>query len=150
MTETKNALQHVLSEGDDGTDLSSELTVFPTGLVTTTQIPSGPDGSIDGGDITSQSRQTLRNLEVALASVGATLADVAHLTIYLTDIAERTEFNQVYREMFTHPYPVRCAVGVAALARPEMKVEVTALAFTGSLESRSVTSIEGAEAPPRR
>lgn len=128
MTAPSTGLQHILSEGDDGTDLSSELTILPTGVVTTTQIPSLPDGSIDTGDIESQSRQTLENLRAALESVGSSLSDVAHLTIYLTDMAERAAFNDVYREMFTHPYPVRCAVGVAALARPEMKVEVTALA----------------------
>lgn len=128
MSDSSSAIQHVLSEGDDGTDLSSELTILPSGLVTTTQIPSRPDGSMENGDVEAQSRQTLDNLRVALESVGSSLADVAHLTIYLTDIDERPAFNNVYREMFPHPYPVRCAVGVAALARPEMKVEVTALA----------------------
>lgn len=132
MLDSSSALRHILSEGDDGTELSSELTILPMGLVTTTQIPSRPDGSMETGDIEAQSRQTLDNLRVALESVGSSLADVAHLTIYLTDINERPTFNKVYREAFTHPYPVRCAVGVAALARPDMRVEVTALAVNSS------------------
>ena len=58
---------------------------MPNGLLTTTQIPSRPDGSIDLGDIESQSRQTLDNLRTVLEANGSELSDVAHLAIYLTD-----------------------------------------------------------------
>ena len=51
-----------------------------------------------------------------------------HLTIYLTDMADRPAFNEVYCRYFAKPYPVRCAVGVSALMDPAMKVEVTAMA----------------------
>ncbi|WP_305038200.1 RidA family protein [Brucella anthropi] len=46
----------------------------------------------------------------------------------LTDINERPAFNEVYLRFFKKPFPVRCAVGVAGLATPEMRVEVTAMA----------------------
>ena len=41
---------------------------------------------------------------------------VLHLTIYLTDMADRAAFNEVYQRFFSKPWPVRAAVGVAALA----------------------------------
>ena len=41
---------------------------------------------------------------------------VLHLTIYLTDMADRPAFNEVYQRFFAKPWPVRAAVGVAALA----------------------------------
>lgn len=51
-----------------------------------------------------------------------------HLTIYLTDMADRAAFNEVYKRFFAKPWPVRAAVGVAALAVEGMRVEVTAMA----------------------
>jgi enamine deaminase RidA (YjgF/YER057c/UK114 family) len=53
---------------------------------------------------------------------------VMHLTIYLTDMADRAAFNDVYTRFFAKPWPVRAAVGVAALAVEGMRVEVTAMA----------------------
>lgn len=70
----------------------------------------------------------LDNLRETLEEAGSGLEHVAHLTIYLTDI-DRLGFSEVYREYFADgAVPVRCAVGVAALARPEMLVDVTAIA----------------------
>ncbi|MCY1393361.1 reactive intermediate/imine deaminase [compost metagenome] len=51
-----------------------------------------------------------------------------HLTIYLTDMADRAAFNEVYKRYFAKPWPVRAAVGVASLAVEGMRVEVTAMA----------------------
>jgi enamine deaminase RidA (YjgF/YER057c/UK114 family) len=51
-----------------------------------------------------------------------------HLTVYLTDLADRDIFNQVYAERVPRPFPSRCALQVAALAVDGMKVEVSAVA----------------------
>ncbi|WP_442546113.1 RidA family protein (plasmid) [Arthrobacter sp. KN11-1C] len=95
-----------------------------------TVIPTNETDTIVGSDIRTQTTQCLRNLQSALKQAGSDLESLAHLTIYLTDIArDREGFNEVYREVFAGlPVPVRCAVGVAALARPEFLVELTAVA----------------------
>ena len=97
-------------------------------LLVTTQIPLRPDGSIELGDITAQSECTLASLRASLEKAGSRLEDVLHLTIYLTDMADRPGFNDVYCRFFKKPYPVRCAVGISALAIEGMRVEVTAMA----------------------
>ncbi|MCB8876291.1 RidA family protein [Acidisoma silvae] len=98
-------------------------------LLVTTQVPMHADGTMGlDGDITAQSELTLECLKTSLEKCGSSLADVIHLTIYMTDMAERPAFNAVYCRYFGKPYPVRCAVGVSALADPAMKVEVTAMA----------------------
>lgn len=97
-------------------------------LLVTTQIPLRPDGSLEPGGIEAQSECTLACLKESLEKCGSSLDDVLHLTIYLTDMADRPGFNAVYRRFFSKPYPVRCAVGVSALASAGMRVEVTAMA----------------------
>ena len=114
-------------EDTDEDEISSD-TAGLGNLLVTTHIPLKADGSLETGDIRTQSIATLESLKNSLEKAGSSLADVIHLTIYLTDINERPAFNEVYCSYFKKPYPVRCAVGVAALADPEMRVEVTAMA----------------------
>ncbi|MBT2548923.1 RidA family protein [Arthrobacter sp. ISL-65] len=97
------------------------------GVVWTTQIPTRPDGSIPAG-IEAQSRQVLDNLRAALERAGSRLDRVLHMTIYFTDLAQRSAFNELYREYFPAPRPVRCALGVSQLGIAGMKVELTATA----------------------
>lgn len=114
-------------EDTDESEISSDVAGLGN-LLMTTHIPLRADGSLETGDIRTQSIATLESLKASLEKAGSTLADVIHLTIYLTDMAERPAFNEVYCAYFKKPYPVRCAVGVSALADPQMRVEVTAMA----------------------
>ena len=114
-------------EDTDESEISSDVAGLGN-LLMTTHIPLKADGSIETGDIRAQSICTLESLKASLEKAGSSLADVIHLTIYLTDMAERPVFNEVYCAYFRKPYPVRCAVGVSALADPGMRVEVTAIA----------------------
>jgi len=114
-------------EDTDESEISSDVAGLGN-LLMTTHIPLRADGSIETGDIRTQSIATLESLKASLQKAGSTLADVIHLTIYLTDMADRPAFNEIYCSYFKKPYPVRCAVGVSALADPGMKVEVTAMA----------------------
>ena len=98
------------------------------GVLVTTQIPTHADGSLELGGIVEQSECTLQALKVALEKAGSGMDRVLHLTIYLTDMADRAAFNEVYQRFFAKPWPVRAAVGVAALAVEGMRVEVTAMA----------------------
>ena len=120
----------VFIQDPDPDSLSSDVAGFG-GLLVSTQIPTREDGSVELGDITAQSECTLRSLKASLERAGSSMDRVMHLTIYLTDMADRPAFNKVYQAHFSKPYPVRCAVGVADLAIEGMRVEVTALAAKG-------------------
>lgn len=111
----------------DADSISSDVATFG-GIMVSTQIPTRADGSLELGDITTQSECTLQALKVALERAGSSMDRVMHLTIYLTDMADRAAFNEVYQRFFAKPWPVRAAVGVAALAVEGMRVEVTAMA----------------------
>ena len=111
----------------DADSISSDVVGF-NGILVSTQIPTRADGSLELGSITAQSECTLQALKEALEGSGSSLGRVLHLTIYLTDMADRAAFNEVYQRFFKKPWPVRAAVGVAALAVEGMRVEVTAVA----------------------
>ena len=114
----------------DADSISSDVAGF-AGLLVSTQIPTRADGSLELGGIIEQSECTLQALKLALEKAGSSMERVMHLTIYLTDMADRAAFNEVYKRFLAKPWPVRAAVGVAELAVAGMRVEVTAMAAKG-------------------
>ena len=93
------------------------------------QVSLDPAGEVVGpGDMNAQVRQTLTNIETALASMGGRLSDVIELTHYTTDIQGFMAAGDVRMSFFAPPYPVTTTVEVAALYHPDLVIEITALA----------------------
>jgi reactive intermediate/imine deaminase len=91
--------------------------------------PFSATGELMGADdVAVQTRQTLENIGKILAAAGASFADVASVTVYLTDINDRPKINPVRQEFFGSSRPASTLVEVSALASPEMKVEIQAVA----------------------
>lgn len=91
------------------------------------QIPLVPaTGALLEGDIAAQSRQVFDNMQAVCAAAGGSLADIARLGIYLTDLADFAVVNAVMAEYFNAPYPARSTVQVSALPRGA-QVEVDAV-----------------------
>lgn len=91
------------------------------------------EGNVVGqGDVYAQSKQIFKNIEEALTSAGATMADVVKLTTYLTDISNYKEFGRARTEAFPGGVPSSTAVATPALIMPELLVEVEAIAVLGS------------------
>jgi 2-iminobutanoate/2-iminopropanoate deaminase len=87
------------------------------------------DGQLVGaGDFEAQVRQVFENLRSVLAQTGTGLDAVVKLTVYLTDMSRLREYTRIKAEFFTGHQPASTAVGVTELARPEMMVEVEAIA----------------------
>ena len=93
------------------------------------QLPVDPaTGAFAGEDIASQTRQSLTNIKNILEAAGATMANVAEVTVLLDDINDFGAMNEVYGEFFSEPYPSRAAFEVAALPKAA-KVEIKAVAY---------------------
>jgi enamine deaminase RidA (YjgF/YER057c/UK114 family) len=93
------------------------------------QAPISADGQVVGeDDFEAQVRQVFANLATVLEAAGATLESVVKLTVYLTDIGRLRDYTRIKAELFPGPQPASTAVGVAALALPQMMVEVEAIA----------------------
>ena len=83
------------------------------------QLPVDPaTGAFAGEDIASQTRQSLTNIKNILEAAGATMANVAEVTVLLDDINDFGAMNEVYGTFFTAgSYPARSAFEVAALPK---------------------------------
>lgn len=82
------------------------------------QIPLVPETmELVEGDMRTQITRVFDNLSAVAGASGGTLADVAKLNIYLTDLAHFPLVNEIMAEYFQEPYPARAAVGVAALPK---------------------------------
>ena len=67
-------------------------------------------GQMVGGDIRSQGRQTMVNLQVTLEAAGTSLDNALKVTAFVADLADRPAFNEVYREFFTGDPPARTCI----------------------------------------
>jgi enamine deaminase RidA (YjgF/YER057c/UK114 family) len=122
-------LVHVQPSGPAATGALASRAVVAGGLVYATVIPRREDGSIETGNVNDQTEQIFANLDAVLSQAGSSMDRLVHLTIYLTDMADRVAFNHVYERTVPLPFPSRCAVEVSALAVEGIKVEVTAVAL---------------------
>ena len=70
---------------------------------------------VDG--IEAQIRRVFDNLKAVCEAAGGSLADIAKLNIFLTDLSNFQLVNQIMGEYFAQPYPARAALGVASLPK---------------------------------
>ena len=92
-------------------------------------VPIDRDGKLVGGsDVVAQTRQVFANLEAVLGAAGAGFADVAKVTVYLTDIDDRPRINPVRQEVFGEIRPASTLVEVGRLAVAGARVEIDAIA----------------------
>lgn len=79
-------------------------------------------------DMSGQANDVLGQLERLLKGLGSDLADVLQVTIFMTNLKEKPEFNAAWKAHFAAAHlPARAAIGVADLG-PGVKLEMTAIA----------------------
>ena len=65
----------------------------------------------------AQVRRVFDNLKAVAEAAGGSLADVAKLNIFLTDLSHFALVNEIMAQYFSEPYPARAAIGVASLPK---------------------------------
>jgi enamine deaminase RidA (YjgF/YER057c/UK114 family) len=105
------------SRGTDLVFISGQVSMDATGVV------------IGPGDYSLQAEQTFRNLKAALEGAGSSFRSVLRFTIFVTDIRGLPEIRAV-RNRYIDPDnpPASTAVQVSRLFRPELLLEIDAVA----------------------
>ncbi|MFE7064893.1 RidA family protein [Sutcliffiella sp. NPDC057660] len=92
------------------------------------QIPLKADGELLKGDVKEQTHQVFQNLKAVLAEAGASLETVVKATVFIKNMDEFQEINEVYGEYFHTHKPARSCVEVARLPKDVLvEIEVIAL-----------------------
>jgi reactive intermediate/imine deaminase len=82
------------------------------------QIPLDPQTmALVEGPIEVQIHRVFENLSAVAKAAGGSLDDVVKLNVFLTDLGHFAKVNEIMSTYFSHPYPARAAIGVAALPR---------------------------------
>ena len=98
-------------------------------IFTSGQIPLNVDGSEDkiNADIKTQSTQVLNNLQAVLRGAGSDLNKVIKTTVFLADMGDFAQLNEVYASFFKDHKPARSCIAVKTLPK-NVKVEIEAIA----------------------
>lgn len=97
-------------------------------VYTSGQLPIDPaTGEFAEGGIKGQTRQSLRNVSSILEEAGIDLSHVVKTTVFLADMGDFAEMNEVYSTFFNAPYPARSAVAVKTLPKNAL-VEIECVA----------------------
>lgn len=86
------------------------------------------NGEIVSSSIQDEARQSLKNVEAVLKEAGAELTDVIKTTVFVKDLNQFAEINEVYSEFFSEHKPARSCVEVARLPK-DGNIEIEAIAL---------------------
>ena len=93
------------------------------------QVALAADGKLVGkDDIRAQATQVLENIRAIVEANGATMADLAQVTVYVTDIEAFNSISDIRARYFPSDGPASAIVEVSALAWPEFLIEISAVA----------------------
>ena len=90
-------------------------------------------GGVDGpGDMYRQTRRTLDTIFRALADAGGTPSDIVYTKSFFTDLSHQADYTRAWLEAFGDVRPTSTVLGIPALVRPELLIEIEAEAIIGA------------------
>ncbi|MFD1360032.1 2-iminobutanoate/2-iminopropanoate deaminase [Fictibacillus halophilus] len=92
------------------------------------QIPLTKEGEMVDGDVKEQTHQVFSNLKAVLNEAGSSLEQVIKATVFIKDMNEFADINEVYGQYFSDHKPARSCVEVARLPK-DAKVEIEVIAL---------------------
>ncbi|MGH2319755.1 RidA family protein [Planococcus sp. SE5232] len=96
-------------------------------LYSSGQIPLTASGELVEGTIAEQTHQVFSNLKAVLAEAGSSLGEVIKTTVFIKDMNDFAELNEIYAAYFGDHKPARSTVEVARLPK-DVKVEIEVIA----------------------
>ena len=124
---TKTIIQTPEAPAAIGTYSQAVQTSAATMTFISGQIPLDPDSmTLVSEDFEEQAHRVFINLRAIAEAAGGRLSDCVKLTIYLTDLNEFANVNEVMATYFAEPYPARAAIEVSALPK-QAQIEIDAI-----------------------
>ena len=93
------------------------------------QASVGDDGAIIAGTFEEEFRRSFKNLEDLLVAAGSGLSRVIQIRAYIRDAEHGALYNQLYREIFSAPFPARTTI--TNCLPPSLHFEVECIALAG-------------------
>ncbi len=111
-------------------------------IVVAGQVGTTPDGRVPGNDIGSQTRQAFENVRAVLEAAGAEMSDVIRLQTFLTRADDIPGFMKARQDVFPEyfpnaAYPPNTLLVVSRLVRPDLLVEIEAMAMRRPARAKS-------------
>jgi len=91
------------------------------------QIPADKTGTIVDGDVKVHTKQCLDNLAAVLEAAGSSIQSVVKVNVFLADMKDFADMNEVYEQAFGTPKPARSCVAVKTLPK-NVDVEIECIA----------------------
>jgi len=111
-----------LPSGPYSQAIVSDGFIFCTG-----QIAQSLESNDISGTVAEQTEQIIKNIKAVLSAANSNLENVIKVTVFLIDMKDFSEMNEVYKKHFFKPFPARSTVCVQALAaNAKLEVEVIA------------------------
>ncbi len=89
------------------------------------------EGNVLAGDFDAQVHASFRQIERTLARTGGRLQDIVTMTVFILDVRHGDRFVELRKEYFPQGFPASALITVAGFAKPEMMVEIQAVAVVG-------------------
>lgn len=126
----KKLTKHLPENAEVPSGPYSPVLVVPAGdlVVISGQGPLDQHGRVAGSSIGEQADLTLEHCRRQLELAGADFRGVFKVNVYLANLDEWAEFNEVYRRMMPEPLPVRTTIGAALLLGILVEVDMWAVA----------------------
>jgi len=107
---------------------SQAIAARGTMLFVSGQGPVDPvSGEFRFGSFAEQAKLTFDNVTVLIEAAGTSWANIAKVSVFLADIANFAEMNQIYQNYAVKPYPARTTVQSGLV--PGMEIEVDCIAL---------------------
>ena len=98
-------------------------------LFTSGQIPLGLDGQVVAGGIEAQTHQVFANLKAILSEAGTDFSQVVKATVFIKDMNQFAQINEIYASYFGDHKPARSTVEVARLPK-DVGIEIELIVQT--------------------
>ena len=84
-------------------------------------------GQLVMGDIETETRQVMQNIEAILVEAGLSFGNIVKTTIFLKDMNNFAKVNEIYGSYFNGDFPARETVEVSRLPK-DVNVEISVVA----------------------